>query len=425
MDVGLEGTERASSDAKKARPQIPPLEAASEHSRQGPAEPRTVKTPESAPSGPVAETPRTPKSPAKQLGPESPRKAHEGARSPKTAAHVAPKLERVKSEKKEQAGATPSLSRQESSKGAKRGREDMEGKTGGVKKQGLDQAHSDYKARVTFTRILAGALATDAKEGGAGPQPTTPKRGGDGEQARTPNAGDTATAEGPCETEGPAVLAGTSGGAKEHRAEGSAVGEGSGVVAKQEGVSRDVTGSDGESGLAVLTAGGEVSALGVPDAGAIEKAPGNGTPGGGEKEGEEKKAESAAVRGSAATGEAANLQSVGAAALGGPSGEPTPAEAKPESGGQIEGSTADPRNVTEKGGAPALDEASLLRLSEEVAGEIEGELYAHFGGTGNPYRQQTRMLVFNLRNNPELRSRVLGKEVAPKQLCTATADEVR
>ena len=63
---------------------------------------------------------------------------------------------------------------------------------------------------------------------------------------------------------------------------------------------------------------------------------------------------------------------------------------------------------------------------QDVAFEIEEELFKLFGGVNKKYKEKGRSLLFNLkdRNNPELRERVMAGEISPERLCSMTAEEL-
>ncbi|CAN4076586.1 unnamed protein product [Withania somnifera] len=63
---------------------------------------------------------------------------------------------------------------------------------------------------------------------------------------------------------------------------------------------------------------------------------------------------------------------------------------------------------------------------EDLALQIEAELFKLFGGVNKKYKEKGRSLLFNLkdRNNPELRERVMSGEIPPDKLCSMTAEEL-
>lgn len=63
---------------------------------------------------------------------------------------------------------------------------------------------------------------------------------------------------------------------------------------------------------------------------------------------------------------------------------------------------------------------------EELAFQIEAELFKLFGGVNKKYKEKGRSLLFNLkdRNNPELRERVMSGEISPDRLCSMSAEEL-
>ncbi|CAH9123749.1 unnamed protein product [Cuscuta epithymum] len=63
---------------------------------------------------------------------------------------------------------------------------------------------------------------------------------------------------------------------------------------------------------------------------------------------------------------------------------------------------------------------------EDLASEIESELFKLFRGVNKKYKEKGRSLLFNLKdpNNPELRERVMSGEILPERLCSMTAEEL-
>lgn len=63
---------------------------------------------------------------------------------------------------------------------------------------------------------------------------------------------------------------------------------------------------------------------------------------------------------------------------------------------------------------------------EDLALQIEAELFKLFGGVNKKYKERGRSLLFNLkdRSNPELRERVMSGEIPPDKLCSMTAEEL-
>ncbi|GMN45231.1 hypothetical protein TIFTF001_014416 [Ficus carica] len=63
---------------------------------------------------------------------------------------------------------------------------------------------------------------------------------------------------------------------------------------------------------------------------------------------------------------------------------------------------------------------------QDLAFDIEEELFKLFGGVNKKYKEKGRSLLFNLkdRNNPELRERVVAGEISPERLCSMTAEEL-
>ncbi|KZV53908.1 SPOC domain [Dorcoceras hygrometricum] len=73
-------------------------------------------------------------------------------------------------------------------------------------------------------------------------------------------------------------------------------------------------------------------------------------------------------------------------------------------------------------------ERSVVEIStpENVAVEIESELFKLYGGVNKKYKEKGRSLLFNLkdRNNPELRERVMSGDISPEKLCSMSAEEL-
>ncbi|XVF34445.1 hypothetical protein REPUB_Repub18cG0059500 [Reevesia pubescens] len=67
-----------------------------------------------------------------------------------------------------------------------------------------------------------------------------------------------------------------------------------------------------------------------------------------------------------------------------------------------------------------------LQSPQELAYQIEAELFKFFGGVNKKYKEKGRSLLFNLkdRNNPELRERVMSGEIPPERLCSMSAEEL-
>uniref|UniRef100_A0A7N0ZSX1 TFIIS central domain-containing protein n=1 Tax=Kalanchoe fedtschenkoi TaxID=63787 RepID=A0A7N0ZSX1_KALFE len=63
---------------------------------------------------------------------------------------------------------------------------------------------------------------------------------------------------------------------------------------------------------------------------------------------------------------------------------------------------------------------------QDLALQIELELFKLFGGVNKKYKEKGRSLLFNLkdRNNPELREKVMSGEISPARLCSMTAEEL-
>ncbi|XWS27160.1 hypothetical protein CRYUN_Cryun26dG0091300 [Craigia yunnanensis] len=78
----------------------------------------------------------------------------------------------------------------------------------------------------------------------------------------------------------------------------------------------------------------------------------------------------------------------------------------------------------EKVGKDDLEQS--LQSPQEMAYQIEAELFKLFGGVNKKYKEKGRSLLFNLkdRNNPELRERVVSGEILPEQLCSMSAEEL-
>jgi hypothetical protein len=357
-----------------------------------------------------------------------------------------------------------------SSKGAKLGRQESETHVGGVKIEsphagGIEKEHRDFKVRIASKNALASALALVAKDGR---QPPTPRgergekgSGEEGDAESKPDAppaaaeGDSGGVKGDAQTrsEGPSREAASrdarkdAGRALEEGAgtgglAGKNVGDGSprGAPAAAEGVQSSPGAENrgqpaAEEGETKAAVGGDTLVGAEREAGnrsmpQSEAARGEGGP----EQGAGGHAGASGAKQELAEGLGTQVSEGGmGTSEGGSAGGSTPGEGHKEQGagsGQAEKAATVPsggEGPAEGGGVHALDEASIERLAEEVAGEIEAALYAFFGGSGNPYRQQSRMLQFNLKDpkNPELRAKVLAKEVTPKELCTATADQVR
>ncbi|KAK8644812.1 hypothetical protein V6N13_118679 [Hibiscus sabdariffa] len=78
----------------------------------------------------------------------------------------------------------------------------------------------------------------------------------------------------------------------------------------------------------------------------------------------------------------------------------------------------------EKKGRDDLEQS--LPSPQELAYQIEAELFKLFGGVNKKYKEKGRSLLFNLkdRNNPELRERVVSGEIPPERLCSMSAEEL-
>ncbi|GMI81169.1 hypothetical protein HRI_001786200 [Hibiscus trionum] len=78
----------------------------------------------------------------------------------------------------------------------------------------------------------------------------------------------------------------------------------------------------------------------------------------------------------------------------------------------------------EKMGKDDLEQS--LPSAQELAYQIEAELFKLFGGVNKKYKEKGRSLLFNLkdRNNPELRERVVSGEISPERLCSMSAEDL-
>lgn len=76
--------------------------------------------------------------------------------------------------------------------------------------------------------------------------------------------------------------------------------------------------------------------------------------------------------------------------------------------------------------ALGIRQAVVTLTPEDLAFEIETELFKLFDGVNKKYRERGRSLLFNLkdRNNPELRERVMSGEISPERLCSMSAEEL-
>ncbi|XP_022749544.1 uncharacterized protein LOC111298989 [Durio zibethinus] len=72
------------------------------------------------------------------------------------------------------------------------------------------------------------------------------------------------------------------------------------------------------------------------------------------------------------------------------------------------------------------DMEQSLQSPQELAYQIEAELFKLFGGVNKKYKEKGRSLLFNLkdRNNPELRERVVSGKIPPERLCSMSAEEL-
>ncbi|CAI9094414.1 OLC1v1030148C1 [Oldenlandia corymbosa var. corymbosa] len=77
-------------------------------------------------------------------------------------------------------------------------------------------------------------------------------------------------------------------------------------------------------------------------------------------------------------------------------------------------------------GSKNLSDREKKLSPEDLATQIEAELFKLFGGVNKKYKEKGRSLLFNLkdRSNPELRERVVSGEITPERLCTMTAEEL-
>ncbi|KAL5559231.1 hypothetical protein UlMin_035442 [Ulmus minor] len=73
-----------------------------------------------------------------------------------------------------------------------------------------------------------------------------------------------------------------------------------------------------------------------------------------------------------------------------------------------------------------LDQEKQILSPEQLAFNIEAELFKLFGGVNKKYKEKGRSLLFNLKDpsNPELRERVMRGEISPERLCSMTAEEL-
>ncbi|XP_071807497.1 transcription elongation factor A protein 1-like [Asterias amurensis] len=72
------------------------------------------------------------------------------------------------------------------------------------------------------------------------------------------------------------------------------------------------------------------------------------------------------------------------------------------------------------------DDPSLLDNVDEIAAEIEDCVYTEFVNTDMKYKHRIRSRVSNLKDasNPELRRRVLTREITPEKIAKMTSDEM-
>ena len=64
------------------------------------------------------------------------------------------------------------------------------------------------------------------------------------------------------------------------------------------------------------------------------------------------------------------------------------------------------------------------KVAEELAAEVETEMRKAYGNVTKEYTAKARSLVFNLNKNSELRKRVLGRQITPAKLVSASAKEL-
>ncbi|GMI88623.1 hypothetical protein like AT5G11430 [Hibiscus trionum] len=78
----------------------------------------------------------------------------------------------------------------------------------------------------------------------------------------------------------------------------------------------------------------------------------------------------------------------------------------------------------EKVGKDGLEQS--LQSPEELAYQIEVELFKLFRGVNKKYKEKGRSLLFNLkdRSNPELRESVVSGKITPQRLCAMSAEEL-
>ncbi|KAL9679563.1 hypothetical protein QQ045_017429 [Rhodiola kirilowii] len=71
-------------------------------------------------------------------------------------------------------------------------------------------------------------------------------------------------------------------------------------------------------------------------------------------------------------------------------------------------------------------EAKKTSSPQNLALQIELELFKLFGGVNKKYKEKGRSLLFNLkdRSNPELREKVMSGEISPARLCSMSAEEL-
>lgn len=84
----------------------------------------------------------------------------------------------------------------------------------------------------------------------------------------------------------------------------------------------------------------------------------------------------------------------------------------------------EPKSDHEEVGGDRVEQA--YQSPQNLAFEIESELFKLFGGVNKKYKEKGRSLLFNLkdRNNPELIERVMAGEISPERLCSMTAEEL-
>eukprot|EP01133_Synstelium_polycarpum_P009738 gene9738-11373_t len=69
-------------------------------------------------------------------------------------------------------------------------------------------------------------------------------------------------------------------------------------------------------------------------------------------------------------------------------------------------------------------EADTILHYNQVAGEIEAEMFSIFQGVTNEYKAKARSIIFNLKNNDGLRDSLLYKQITISKFCTMEANEM-